>query len=232
MKRTVMFLMLLFVLALTLGAQPAAPAPPVAPAPAAQERTPVDEWMYWQEHYDELERLASQPEDVSPVVKKDHGVSSEINECWSCLPVEVTRELCYCYDVGMADTWAVGCPPPGYYVDCGVGSAEFMRETVAVELGFKKAIIAANYTPSTVMSGHSSSFQAWWNNYVEAPSGSGSSGPSSSYTTTISGYTSAANSYTTSQQYTDYGFPYTLKSWSCYLSGNECSRESSINGTN
>lgn len=151
-----------------------------------------------------------------------------IDECFHCVKVETFQTVCYVWNWWNGTRTVFNCAyPPSF----NPVTESPMSVVVPKETGFKRQIITATYYPATIMDGHSASFQAWWNDRLNAPPGSGSSGPSESYNTDVGGTSSASSTWVNSQEYTADGVPYTLKTWYCAQSGQSCQKSVYIYGT-
>lgn len=194
---------------------------------------PIDEWMYWQEHYDVLERAAKEDE-ARP---KHHGIAAEIEGCKYCQKMELYSPV-YC------NTWTPpGLPTstncyatdPGNWCSQQPDCSEWVS-WVPKEVGNKCTTIGATTTLSAMLTADhqaSSSMTMWLNQRLSLSPEQIAYG-FSPYTWNIEGGSSCAGASSTTQTWTTpvgggQSWSSQVKIWSCSgASGSACSVDSQV----
>lgn len=164
-------------------------------------------------------------DEIEQVTEDGRPVQTNIDECKQCAMHEVFQTICIGFFVH-TESGSYN-PANGEVVSCSWQPTEFYQRketyTVPKERGYKCSIMPGQLQLSTQLAGHSSSFQAWWTNYVE--NGTGSSGTQYlPYTSTLQGSTSCSQSYYVSTENLTTGHTYQVKNWSCGNTGQSCDR--------
>lgn len=199
---------------------------------AARNNDPVDEWLYWQQHYDEIEAAAV---DSSEPRITNRGIASEIEGCKIKQKVEIYQTV-WCMQDALMYTWAnelgIICSTTQDLHCTGGYGCEDWTTWVPKETGEKCYTLGATIDISAFLqTAHapSTSMQLWLEQQLNAPPG-GYTYPGgynfTAYEQQFSGTSSCTSSSTTQTWTTSvghgYSFHHQVKIWSASQSGSGC----------
>lgn len=193
-----------------------------------QPRTPEEEWVYWQNHYDELNAEADT--DAS-----NRDIVAEVEGCKYCEGVQIDQQVwcMYLNDPELGEikrcTTSSGNTCTGQY-----GCVDSWTEWVRKEEGEKYRTLNGTADVSTILQsahGVSLSMQQWLEHGLSMPPGYNGA-LFTPYDYNVVGKEFGSNSYSTESRVYEfqYGTQYTatVKVWYCNLSGNACDEDTHV----